>query len=381
MRKIFLLVLISISISVAQNEIQEIVSQIQKKYAPDKRTAIFSVSVIEENSFIILKGEVDNAEAKKELLDQVTASKKIIDSIIVLPHAQLGEQLFGIVVVSVANMRTEPAEPAELTSQVLMGNVVRLWKKRGGYVFAQSPEKYLGWVDPDQLQLVSEKEALQWTNSKMLFVTAVFDFIREKPDVNAMPVCDIVGGAIVKNLGKKGNWYNVALADGRRGFVQSASVVDYTDWGKKISPQPDAIEKTGRYLLGVPYLWGGTSVKGIDCSGFTKTVFLLNGMMLNRDANQQAEQGVHIEPGAQFEHLKKGDLLFFGRKADIGKPERITHVGIYLGERMYIHSSSKVRLNSFDEHSPQFDEFNLRRFVRARRVIPSLSTVKEINIQ
>lgn len=173
----------------------------------------------------------------------------------------------------------------------------------------------------------------------------------------------------------------VGLADDRMGYIRASSVIDYEQWGKKLTPVAEKIEQSGKYLLGVPYLWGGTSTKGVDCSGFTKTVFLLNGQMLNRDANQQADQGEPIEPGKDFANLKKGDLLFYGRKAEEGKSERIVHVGIYLGNREYIHSSGKVRINSFDPNSPIFDESNLKRFVRARRVIASTPQVEEVKTQ
>ncbi|MBP6673570.1 MAG: C40 family peptidase, partial [Bacteroidetes bacterium] len=305
--------------------------------------------------------------------------KNIIDSIVVLPDERLGERSWGIITVSVANMRSDPGEDAELSSQVLMGSVVKVLKKKGGWVYIQSPDKYLGWADPDQMVRVTESTAKDWTNAKRVFVTSYFGFVLQQPDAQSFPVCDITGGAVLKDLGTSGEWTKVGLADGRTGFVPKISVIDYSLWGEQLRPVADNIERTGRYLMGVPYLWGGTSPKGVDCSGFTRTVFLLNGQQLNRDANQQAEQGEEIEPGAQFENLRKGDLLFFGRKADEKRPERIVHVGIYLGNRLFIHSSGKVRLNSFDPASPIYDEPDLKRFVRARRVIASAPQVAEVN--
>lgn len=355
------------------------VKELQKKYAPDKRVAVFNVKTYELGNSLIVTGEVERKEAKEELLRLLAEEKKeIIDSVIVLPEEKLGNKTYGIITVSVANMRSDPGEDAELGSQVLMGNIVRILKKKGGWVYIQSPDKYLGWADPDQMIRVTKKEAEEWNNAKKLFVKNYFGFVYQLPNSESYPVCDITGGGLLKDLGTTGSWSKVGLADGRIGYLQKSNLIEYQQWGTTLTPVADNIERTGKYLMGVPYLWGGTSPKGVDCSGFTKTVFLLNGQMLNRDANQQAEQGEPIEPGAEFENLKKGDLLFFGRKAENGKSERIVHVGIYLGNREYIHSSGKVRLNSFDPKSPIFEEYNLNRFVRARRVITSRPQVAEV---
>lgn len=363
----------------AKAEVHPIIKEVQQKYAPDKRVAIFNVSLIEEGTHAILKGEVENESAKNELLARFREEKSsILDSIQILPAENLGTGKWGIVTVSTANMRVDPREGAELGTQALMGTIVKIWKRHRGYVYAQTPDKYLGWADPDQMHLVTEQQAEEWNKAKKVFVTSMYELVRREPNPQSLPVCDITAGGVLKDLGTKNGWTKVELADGQTGFLPSASVIDHAAWGTKLKPTPENVERTGKFLMGAPYLWGGTSIKGVDCSGFTKTVFLLNGVQLNRDANQQADQGVEVEPGEKFENLKKGDLLFFGRKAEEGKAERIVHVGIYLNDREYIHSSGKVQINSFDPDSPIFNKYNLERFVRARRVIASSPQVAEV---
>jgi hypothetical protein len=365
-----------------KTEIHPIVKELQQKYAPDQRVAIFDIQVIEEGKRVTLKGEVDKAEAKDEALSAFRAQNSdVLDSIVVLPASALGEKTWGVITVSVANMRSKTGEGAELGTQALMGNIVRIWKKRGGYYYIQTPDKYLGWADGDQLVHMTEQEAAVWSKTKKVFFTGFHGMILQLPVENAYPVSDITGGGVMRDLGESGSWKRVGLPDGRVGFVQRKDLIDHADWGSRLQPAAANIERTGRFMMGVPYLWGGTSVKGVDCSGFTKTVYLLNGILLDRDANQQAEQGTPVEAGEQFANLKKGDLLFFGRKAAEDKKERISHVGIYLGKKEYIHSSGRVQINSFDRNSPLFNEYNLERFVRARRIIASGTEMSEVKLK
>lgn len=363
-------------------EVHPIVKELKQKYAPDRRVAIFDMQVITEGTTVTVKGEVDNPEAKTEALAALRAEyPSLLDSIVVLPAENLGDKTWGVITVSVANLRSDPGESAELVTQELMGNIVRIWKKRGGYYLIQTPDKYLGWADGDQFRHMTAQEAEEWNKAKKMFYTGFHGMILQQPAENSYPVGDITGGCVVRDLGGAGGWQRIGLADGRVGFVPKNDLINYDDWGTKVQPVPANIERAGKFMMGVPYLWGGTSIKGVDCSGFTKTVYLLNGVRLTRDASQQAEEGTPVEPGDNFENLKKGDLLFFGRKADGDKRERIVHVGIYLGNKEYIHSSGMVRINSFDENSPLYNKYNLERFVRARRIMTSSPQMSEVNLK
>jgi cell wall-associated NlpC family hydrolase len=154
-------------------------------------------------------------------------------------------------------------------------------------------------------------------------------------------------------------------------------VQEYRQWKNSRVLNGESIARTSKTFLGVPYLWGGTSSKGVDCSGFTKTVYRLNGVELNRDASQQARNGEDVVLDSSFSTSRKGDLLFFGQKATSERSERITHVGIYLENKKFIHSSGRVRFGSFDPSSPMYEGALLRRLVRSRRIITD-PTVPEV---
>ncbi len=363
-------------------KINSIVQSIKQRYAPDNRTGIFSITTERGFKSLLVKGEVDNEHAKDELIYSLFKEyTNIIDSVTLLPEKELGEYTWGIVTVSVMNMRTDPKESAELCSQALMGTVLRIWKKKGGWYYIQSQDKYLGWADGDQFFRCVKKNAEEWNTAQKVFVTTLHDVVREQPSAKSASVCDIVGGSVLKKISVNGAWTQVALGDGQLGFIPTSSAIEYAQWGKTLRPITENLERTGKSLMGVPYLWGGTSVKGMDCSGFTRTVYLLNGLQLSRDASQQAYEGIDIPPGKEFENLCEGDLLFFGKRAEGEKPERITHVGMYLGNKIFIHSSGKVKLSSFDPTSKYYDEYNLKRFVRIRRVMPNLQKMEEVAVK
>lgn len=353
---------------------------VKDQFAPDRRVAVFDITWERQGNSVVVKGEVDNPSAKSEVLAAIVESGigQVMDSVRVLPDPGLGENQFGIIIVSVANVRTKPQQSAELATQVLMGMAVKLLKKHGGWYYVQSHDKYLGWLEDDAMEMVDRFGLQAWEDSPKAITTELFGLVREKPDRHSAPVCDVVAGSLLKSLGTKGEWTEVELADGRSGFLPSNFAEEYQKWIRTRQLDAANVEKVAKMMVGLPYLWGGTSVKGMDCSGFTKMVFRLNGKELNRDANQQALMGEEVFLTDDFRNLLKGDLLFFGRKAVEGKPERISHVGIYLGNKEFIHSSGRVRINSLDPSAPNYDEFNRKRLVRARRIIAS-ATVPEIS--
>ena len=356
----------------------DVITRVKTKYAPDRRVAVFDVTFKRTNKVIVVVGEVDNPEARTAVRDALEPYvKKYIDSVTVLPDPKLGTLGWGIVRLSVANMRGDPEHSAELVTQAIMGSVVKVLRAHRGWYYVQTSDKYLGWMEDDSFVQCPKEKADAWIASRKVIVLATYDFVRQEPSPRSYPVTDLVAGSLLKNIGSSGAWTKVELGDGRVGFIPASNVGDYETWKRNIRPTPEGVERMARSLLGIPYLWGGTSTKAMDCSGFTKTVYLMNGLQLNRDANQQADQGLDVTPGEKFENLRKGDLLFFGRKATTDKPERISHVAMYLNDRSFIHSSGYVHMNSLDPSSPIFDAGRLRTFVRARRVIPTSPKLSE----
>jgi hypothetical protein len=371
---VFIFILLSAwSISSAQNilpDLNSILRSIQQQYAPDQRLAVFNVSYGHTRSGFVLRGEVDNLDAKHAVLlaFKKRLKRDILDSIYVLPEIGIGNNANGIVIFDVVNVYGGPGKQNELVTQALMGTVVKLLKSSNGYLYIQMPDKYLGWIDMESVFVTDRSGIKDWEASPKVIVTSSSGIVNHKPDFLSAKLSDIVEGCILKYRSSQNGWISVELADGRRGFVKDTLIHDYDEWKKSRILSSGNLEKTAKSFLGITYLWGGISTRGMDCSGFVKTVYNLNGMDLKRDANQQALQGTHIDPGKDFQNLKKGDLLFFGRKASAKKAENISHVAMYLENGLFIHSSKNVHYGSFDPLSKYYDAALMKKFVRARRM-------------
>ena len=253
-----------------------------------------------------------------------------------------------------------------MVSQAVMGTPVKILKKKGGWLLIQTPDSYIGWTTSSSVQELNEQEIAKWKQSERVI------FLRKSGDIIINPnnnkvVSDIVAGAVVEVKSDKGNFYEIALPDGRTGMLKKDDVADFKSWSEKIIPEAVRLIPFAESLLGSPYLWGGTSTKGIDCSGFVKTLYFINGIILARDASLQYLYGKPVACSKSLDSLLPGDLIFFGH---FNKGEkRITHVGMYIGNTEVIHSSGMVRINSLDSTRANFSKYLKDGMMGARRII------------
>jgi hypothetical protein len=346
---------------------------VRARFASDSRLVVFDLTVERRPGGVAVKGEVESASARDAAIEALRASGEttVVDQITVLPDAALGDRTRGLVRVSVANVRGKPAHAAELVTQTLMGWPVRLLKQQSGwYLVHVEPEGYLGWIEELQLTRVTAEDEQGWESRPRVIVLDPYAVLRAGPAADADPVADLVSGSLLRLGASAGAWTEVRLPDERRGFVRASEVQDYAVWTASRTATPEGIERTARQFMGVPYLWGGTSAKGFDCSGFVKTVFRLHGIELPRDTDQQALVGAAVTLDPQYTELRKGDLLFFGTPATSDGPERASHVAIYVGNLEVIHASGLVRRNSLDPASPIYAERLRTQLLRVRRVLP-----------
>ncbi|SHE51861.1 SH3 domain-containing protein [Arenibacter palladensis] len=347
-----------------------LMEEVKQEFAPDKRVALFDIEYVSKGNETIIKGESNLPEAVNSFKEKLAQHKiDYIDSIQLLPSSSSNGFTQGLITISVANLRGKPAHSSELVTQATLGTPVKIFKEEDGWYLIQTPDKYLSWVDRGGIIPLSTDKYTQWKSTQKVIYTNTIGHSFTEPNKGSQVVSDMVAGGVLEQIGQEKEYYFVAFPDGRKAYVLKTEAMDYDTWLAALDPDQESLVSTSKTLMGVPYLWGGTSTKGVDCSGFTKTIYFLNGIVLPRDASQQIHTGREIDAVKDFDKLEPGDLLFFGKPATDTTKERVIHVGMWIGNNEFIHSAGRVHISSVDKDAPNFDEYNLNRYLRSNRYL------------
>ncbi len=270
---------------------------------------------------------------------------------------------YGIINVSVVSMRAYSIFQSEQVNQTLMGTIVPVLDKRDDFYLIRNWDGYRGWISKHTLYPVDETQASEWHGLDYVFVKDSYGTVRVQPDTDSEILTDLVPCIRLKKTGEEGEFFRVELPDRRIGFVRR-NIVRTREEQQGIRIDREKIVDQARKFMGIPYLWGGNSSKGFDCSGFVQTIFRLLNMDLPRDSGPQAKVGQNILLEESIENLEVADLLFFGKSA-----ERINHVAIYIGDGLYIHSRGKVGINSLVPGNPLYEDYLKGLLVKAQRIV------------
>ena len=243
---------------------------------------------------------------------------------------------YGVCNLGIVPLRLEPADTSEMVSQVLYGESFKIIEQRKKWSKIRLAfDKYEGWIDNKQHLEISEEAYQTLQNETPKLSSDLVDFISDEKE-QLLSIC----------LGST---------------VSSTNLIGHHFEGKfqKLKQEKSKLLKIALLYLNAPYLWGGKTPFGIDCSGFTQMVYKLNGHKILRDASQQATQG---EPLSFIEESEPGDLAFFDNAEG-----NIIHVGIIMADHYIIHAHGKVRIDRLD-HTGIFN-YELRKHSHKLRVI------------
>lgn len=351
--------------------VEDILKSIKDSHIPDSRTAVFDYRVEQKGDSIFIYGSTTEVglALKLDSLFKDLNDGYVHNAIMVLPADSL-EKKWGLVNLSVANIRSDAAHSSELVTQAIMGTPIRLLSRKKEWYLVQTPDRYIGWLDEEGFTSLDDNEMERWKNSERLIYADFAGRSLSQPDENSPYVRDVVMGNIFVSGGEmKDDYRKIILPDGKAAWLPKESVLPFNEVASKfINANPLDLEEYGKAMMGVPYLWGGTSAKAVDCSGFVKTIFWMNGWLFPRDASQQVLVGEKVAVTDSLEQLKAGDLVYFGRYAENGEP-RITHVALHLGERRILHASGRVRIESLDPTDSLFNAYRYNSIMDARRIL------------
>ncbi len=344
----------------------EIITRVGERLVPDRRLGVFAATAELHGDTLFVRGETTAPGACDSLLTALSAASllPVRCEIEQLPETRLGDRCVGVITVSTALLRSGPSEKEEIINQALLGETFTLLKDTHYFDLVQLSDGYVGYIDGGSTAVMSRSELDAWESRHKVIFWKKWGEIRSEKNNQSIPVSDIVLGNSVTLVRREGKWLRVALADGREGYLRHDEVIEAEKFARQPRPTPAQLAATARQFTGYPYLWGGRSIKGFDCSGFTLTVYKLHGITLPRDANMQVFAGREVPVDSSYSALQPGDLLFFGRTRST-----ITHVGMYIGGYRFIHSGDLVLVNSFNPAHPDFAPRRARDLQAVRRIL------------
>ena len=256
---------------------------------------------------------------------------------------------YGICNLSIVPLRAEASDRSEMVSQLLFGEGFEILEETEKWVRVKTSfDNYEGWIDHKQFKVVDSVAFEDSKNFRALNCATV----HQVKKLTTGEIINLTAGASIP-VNSTGSEFSIG--DDRYELDLSTHPFANAEFSS-------SIESYSKFFLQSPYLWGGRSLFGIDCSGFTQIVFKMLGLKLNRDAWQQAEQGTTVD---FLQEVNPGDLAFFDNAEG-----RITHVGIMLDDHTIIHASGRVKIDPLDDEG--IYSLDLKKHTHKLRIIKRL---------
>lgn len=356
----------------SSHELSQLLESLKLQYVPDARIELWDVHVHAEREALQVQGNLSSRETYAAVGQALEQQYPAVDNqLVLLPESQTESLVNALANNSVIHLRREPSNAKELVTQALLGTPLRILRTERGKCQIQVPDGYIGWVNSAEVHRLTQEELAAYRDAEKVIYTAQYGLSYSAPDAESMPVTDLVIGNIVCKVSDKSGFTQIRYPDGRMGWVISNELRPAREVFQKITLKGNLVQ-TALKFHGIPYLWGGTSSKNIDCSGLVCNIYFMNGIQLPRDASMQALIGRELTTDFVSDGLEPGDLLFFGRRASENEREKVGHVAMYIGNAEYIHSASyreRVSINSMDSTKANFIAAYPHAFVKAVRIL------------
>jgi hypothetical protein len=266
------------------------------------------------------------------------ALERTVPDLTAAPHRAIAHR-------SLAHVRAEPRHTAELVTQMILGEEALVLGARDPWLQVRLADGYPGWVHQGSVVRSAVDDPEEFARSLngppredpgAWVVVARGAVLREGPDSGSPQVADLVQGARLRIEDPGRGPLAAILPDGTAGWLDREAALPARRLGERFPGKGDALVEHAASFLGLPYLWGGTSEKGFDCSGLVQRIYGLHGIRLPRDADPQSRTGRPVDPGPDWRGVRPGDLAFFVEPPG----DRVTHVGILAGGGRMIHAST-----------------------------------------
>ena len=230
---------------------------------------------------------------------------------------------YTYVLKSVADIYSKPDKSSEVVSQAIYGTAIKILAADDLWLKITTPDRYCGWIKKDD---IIESSNSYPSGNIVAYTKNISNHIYSTDSVYHKPIITLPFGACLEVISKQ-KWVQVRLIDNTTAWIQTGDL----SFEKNLLSAVEMVEFSKRFL-GLPYTWGGSSSSGFDCSGFTQFLYQQMGVLLPRDAHLQINSDL-LQDSAK-ENLQPGDLVFFE------KDNHIYHVGVYVGEGKFIHSTT-----------------------------------------
>lgn len=295
------------------DKVERALDDIRRKWVPDARLGVFEVTLLPKG----VAGITSSRDAR-DALRRLAGHEGLVDQVMLLPNESVVDAA-AVVTAAIAPLLPEPRLTAARVSEVLHGETLDVLERREDWLRVKAPDGYVAWLPAGYVAAGPVDWAADW---------------RERATARSLSA-DIVTAQGRRRLPtgarvalKRGV---VELADGQRGAVAAGSV--RREQELRVEARHLALpELAQKWYGGAPYLWGGRTEWGIDCSGLVQSVYAARGVQLPRDSDQQFAQGREI-PIATEGAYEAGDLLFFAERG------RVSHVALWAGAGRIVHSA------------------------------------------